>query len=183
MTPNTLHKFRPLIKFSAHCHFIYITACTDENKEHIQSYYKLTEEDLEEINKEWSTNLLIPVDPTKVSNIDNPKAAQNTPGPNKTTKTKQTKKDEEIQYVDSRSVRTASITPEQGGNGEDLEEFKQRPGDKVEIIKKRKGLPPEPSSWKKSKAPMTKMKTTLTPNDFSFLIAAMNEAIEEITEK
>jgi hypothetical protein len=27
------------------------------------------------------------------------------------------------------------------------------------------------------------MKTTLTPDDFSFLLAAMNEAIEEITEK
>jgi hypothetical protein len=30
---------------------------------------------------------------------------------------------------------------------------------------------------------VTKLKTTLTPDDFSFLIAAMNEAIEEITEK
>jgi hypothetical protein len=27
------------------------------------------------------------------------------------------------------------------------------------------------------------MQTTLTPDDFSFLIASMNEAIEEITEK
>jgi hypothetical protein len=26
------------------------------------------------------------------------------------------------------------------------------------------------------------MKTTLTPDDFSFLLATMNEAIEEITE-
>jgi hypothetical protein len=30
---------------------------------------------------------------------------------------------------------------------------------------------------------MTKLKTTLTPDDFSFLITAMNETIEEITEK
>jgi hypothetical protein len=118
-----------------------------------------------------------------MSDIDSPEAAQNTPGPSKTKKTKQTKKDEEIQDVDNRSVRTTSITPEQGGNGEDLEEVEQRPGDEVEIIKKRKGSPPEPSSRKKSKAPVTKLKTTLTPDDFSFLIAAMNEAIEEITEK
>jgi hypothetical protein len=74
-----------------------------------------------------------------------------------------------------------SITTEQGGNGEDLEEVEQRPGDEVEIIKKGKGSPP--SSQKKSKAPMTKMKTTLTPDDFNFLIVAMNESIEKIIEK
>jgi hypothetical protein len=94
-----------------------------------------------------------------------------------------TKKDEEIQDIDSRFVRTASITPEQEGNDEDLEEVEQRPGDEVELIKKRKGSPPKPSSWKKSKAPVTKMQTTLTPDDFSFLLTTMNEAIEEITEK
>jgi hypothetical protein len=128
-------------------------------------------------------DLLIPADPAEVSDIDSPEAAQNTPGPSKTKKTKQTKKDEDIQDVDNRSVRTTSVTPEQGGNGEDLEEVEQRPEDEVEIIKKRKGSPPESSSRKKSKAPVTKMKTTLTPDDFSFLLATMNEAIEEITEK
>jgi hypothetical protein len=131
-----------LIKCSADCHFIYITEHTVENKEQLQSYYKLPEEDLEEITKEWSTYLLIPTDLIEVSNIDSPEAAQNTPGPSKTKKTKHTKKDEEIQDVDNRSVRTTSITPEQGGNGEDLEEVEQRPGYEVEIIKKRKGSPP-----------------------------------------
>ena len=86
-------------------------------------------------------------------------------------------KDEEIQDVDNRSIRTTSVTPEQGGNGEYLEEVKQRPGEKLEIIKKRKGSPLEPSSQKKSKAPVTKLKTTLTLDEFIFLIAAMNEAI------
>ena len=71
-----------------------------------------------------------------------------------------------------------SITPEKGGNGEYLEEVEQRLWDEVEIIKERKGLPPKPSSRTKSKAPVTKMKTILTPDDFIFLIAAMNEAIE-----
>jgi len=54
-------------------------------------------------------------------------------------------------------MRMNSITPDQGGDGGDLEEVKQRPEDKVEIIKKRKGSPPKPSSRKKSKAPVTKI--------------------------
>ena len=127
-------------------------------------------------------NLLIPANLAEVSYINSPEATQNTPGPSKTKKTKQTKKDEEIQDVDRRSVRTAFITPEQGGNGEDLEEVEQRPGDEVENIKKRKGSPLEPSSRNKSTTPMTKLKTTLTPDEFSFLITMMNEAIEEIRE-
>jgi hypothetical protein len=71
MTSNTLHSFRPLIKFSADRHFIYLAAHTDENKEQLQYYYKLTKEDLEEITKEWSTDLLITADPAEVSDIDN----------------------------------------------------------------------------------------------------------------
>jgi hypothetical protein len=54
-------------------------------------------------------------------------------------------------------VRTTSISPDQGGDGEDLEEVEQRPKYEVEIIKKRKGSPPELSSWKKSKEPVTKL--------------------------
>jgi hypothetical protein len=89
------------------------------------------------------------------------------------------KKPKEVQDVDSRSVRTTSVTPDQGGNGEDLEEVEQRPEDKFKVIKKRKGSPPKSPSQKKSKE--TKMQTTLTPDHFSFLLATMNEAIEEIT--
>jgi hypothetical protein len=57
-----------------------------------------------------------------VSDVDNLEVVQNTPGPSKTKKTKQTKKDDDIQDVDNISIRTTSITPEKGGNGEDLEE-------------------------------------------------------------
>jgi hypothetical protein len=96
MTLNTLHRFQPLIKFSVDHHFLYITAYADEKKEQLQSYYKLTEEDLEEITKEWLTDLLIPTDPAEVSDIEKLKAMQITPGPNKTKKTKKAKKDEEI---------------------------------------------------------------------------------------
>ena len=115
-----------------------------------------------------------------VDNIDSPKAAQDTPGPSKTKKTTKTKKDEEIQDIDNISVRTTSITPEQEGNDE---EVKQRPKDEEDSSKKRKVSPLKPSSRKKSRTPVTKMKTTLTLDDFSFLLATMNEAIEEIIEK
>jgi hypothetical protein len=40
------------MKFHVDRHFIYITVFLDEHKEEIQSYYKLTEEDLEEITKD-----------------------------------------------------------------------------------------------------------------------------------
>jgi hypothetical protein len=40
--------------------------CGNEHKEVLQSYYKLTEEDLEEITKEWHVELLIPVDPVEL---------------------------------------------------------------------------------------------------------------------
>jgi hypothetical protein len=70
MTLNTLDRFRPLMKFHADRHFIYITACIDKSKEELQSYYKLTEEDLEEITKEWPAKFLIPVDHAELSDLD-----------------------------------------------------------------------------------------------------------------
>jgi hypothetical protein len=84
--------------------------------------------------------------------------------------------------VDSRSVRTTSVTPDEEGNDEDLEEVEQQPEDEVEVLKKRKGSPSKSSIKKKAKATVTKMKTTLNPDDFSFLLVTLNEAIEEITE-
>jgi BRCT domain type II-containing protein len=74
------------------------------------------------------------VDPTEMSDIDSPEAAHDTPGPNKTKKTKKMKKAKEVQDIDRLSVRTTSIIPDQGGDGEDLEEFEQKPEDEVEII-------------------------------------------------
>jgi hypothetical protein len=70
MMLHTLHRFRSLAKFYADRHFIYITMCGDENKEEMQSYYKLTEEDMEEITKEWSKEFLIPVEDEKLSDLD-----------------------------------------------------------------------------------------------------------------
>jgi hypothetical protein len=60
------------MKFNTDQNFIYITTCADEHKQQLQSYYKLTEEDLEEITKDWLVDLLILVDPTDISDINNP---------------------------------------------------------------------------------------------------------------
>jgi hypothetical protein len=70
MTMNTLHRFRPFVKFHADKQFIYITTHGDEHKEVLHSYYKLTEEDLEEITKEWLAEILIPIDLTKLSDLE-----------------------------------------------------------------------------------------------------------------
>jgi SET domain-containing protein len=58
----------------------------DEHQEKLQSYYKIIEEDLEEITKEWSVDLLIPSNPVDISDIDSPKDThkeQNTLGTNR----------------------------------------------------------------------------------------------------
>jgi hypothetical protein len=141
--PNTLHRFRPLMKFSADRHFIYITACADEHKQQLQSYYKLTEEDLEEITKDWSADLLIPADPAEISDIDSPETAPDTPGPSKIKKT------EEVHDLDNASVKTASISAEQGGDGREIDgaEVEQKKGevtpprDEEDPSKKRKVSP------------------------------------------
>jgi hypothetical protein len=61
MMLNTLHRFRPFVKFHADRNFIYITARGDEHKEEMQTYYKLIEGDMEEITKEWPLEFLIPI--------------------------------------------------------------------------------------------------------------------------
>jgi hypothetical protein len=133
------------MKFNVDHHFIYITARVDEHKQQLQSYYKLTKEDLEEITKDWSADLLIPTDSMEISDIDSPETAQDTPGPSKTKKT------EEIQDIDITSVKNASISPEQGGNGEEVDgtEAEQNKGEvtppkeEEDPSKKKKVPPPE----------------------------------------
>jgi hypothetical protein len=134
----------------------------------LQSYYKLTEDDLEEITKEWSMDLLIPVDPVELSDVDSPEAVRDTPGPRKT------KKNDEPQDIESTSAETPSISPEKGGDGGEIDgtAVEQRKGevtpprDEEDPEKKRKVSPPKPSSRKKMKATRTKFETTLTADDF-----------------
>jgi hypothetical protein len=76
----------------------------------------MMEEDLEDITKEWSVDLLIPANPAKISYIDSLETMQDTPI------TSSTKKTEEVQGLDSASVKTSSISPKQGGDGEELDD-------------------------------------------------------------
>jgi hypothetical protein len=68
MNLNTLHPYRLLAKFHTDQHFIYITTRRDESKEELQSYYKLTNEYMEDYTKEWPTKLLVPVEDVELSN-------------------------------------------------------------------------------------------------------------------
>jgi hypothetical protein len=70
MTLCTLHQFKPLAKFHVDPHFIYITARRDESKEELQSYYNLTDKDMEQIMKEWPEDFHVPVDDAKISDPD-----------------------------------------------------------------------------------------------------------------
>jgi len=61
MTQCTLHQYRSIAKFHANPHFIYITTRRDENQEEFQSYYKMMDDDMEQITKEWTEEILVPV--------------------------------------------------------------------------------------------------------------------------
>jgi hypothetical protein len=67
MTPNTLHKYMPLEKFHADRHFIYIIVHRDESKDELQSYYKLSDEYMEDITKEWSVDFPVLVEYAELS--------------------------------------------------------------------------------------------------------------------
>jgi hypothetical protein len=70
MTPHTLHQYRPIEKFCTDPHFIYITTHRDKNQEELQSYYKLSDEYMEQITKEWSEELLVPIADEELSEIE-----------------------------------------------------------------------------------------------------------------
>jgi hypothetical protein len=70
MTPRTLHQYRLIEKFHVDPHFIYITSRIDENKEELQSYYNLTDEDMEQITKEWLEDFLVPIVDVELFDID-----------------------------------------------------------------------------------------------------------------
>ena len=100
------------MKFSVDLHFTYITTRGDEHKQQLQSYYKLIEDDLEDITKDWSMDLLIPTNPVEISDIDGLETTQDTPRPRKTKNT------EEVQDLSSASGKTASVSPDRGGEEE-----------------------------------------------------------------
>ena len=135
---------------------------------------------MEEITKEWSTYVLVPVDPVEMSDVDSPKTALDTVGPSKIKKTK------EVHDLDNVFVKTASISAEKGGDGAEVESKKGEvtlPRDEEDPSKKRKVSPPKPSSRKKMKATRTNFETTLTSDDFKFIVATLNNAFLKIAEK
>jgi hypothetical protein len=142
------------MKFSANCRFTYIKARSDEHKQQLQSYYKLTKDGLEDITKEWSTDFPIAVDPEDMSDVEIPEAMPDTLGLRKT------KKNDKVEDVPSTSMKTTSISPAQGGDGDELGgiEVEQNrgeitpPREEEDPSMKRKITPPNPSSRKKSRA-------------------------------
>jgi hypothetical protein len=180
------------MKFRTDRHFIYIIAQVNEHKEEVHSYYKLTKEDLEEITKEWLVHFLIPADPAEMlyPKLDSPKASHID---HDTPKTSRRKKTKEFQYLSSALENNASTSPHRGGDDEveeidEKEEEKKQgevtpPRDEANPLKKRKVSPPKPSSRKKSRSTMTKMKIVLIVADFDFIIAAVNDTSQEILQK
>jgi len=178
------------MKFCVDRNFIYIIARDDEHKEQLQSYYKITKEELEEITKDWSTGLLIPIEPTNMSDLDSLETTHkecDTPGPNIMKKTK------EVQDLSSASRNISSVSPNQGGDDE-VEELNRKgveqkpeevtpPIDDFDPLKKRKVSPLKPSPQKKLKSTVIKMNTVITADDFDFIIVALNDASLEIMEK
>jgi hypothetical protein len=140
---------------------------------------------LEDITKEWSANIIVPVDPAEMSDVECPTTMIDILGPSKKKKT------EEVHDLDRASMKTASILVEQGGYGREIDgtEVEPKKGeitlprDEEDPSKKRKVSPPKPSSRKKSKATRTKFETTLTSDDFNFIVTALNDASLEIEEK
>jgi hypothetical protein len=150
------------------------------------------EEDLEEITKDWSEDLLIPADPADMSNpeTDSLEATQkehDTPRPSIRKKT------EEFQDLRSASKNIYLVSLDRGGddkveeiNGKEDEEKQGEvtpPRDEVDPLKKRKVSLLKPSSQKKSRATLTKMQTMLIVNDFDFIITAVNDSSQEILQK
>jgi hypothetical protein len=143
------------------------------------------EYDLEDITKEWSVDLLVLADPMEMSDVDSSEIALDTVRPSKIKNTK------EVHDIDSASMKTASISVEEGGDGEELDgiEVEQNksevtpPRDKEDPSKKRKVSPLKPSSRNKMKATRTKFETTLTSDNFNFIVATLNDASSEIAEK
>jgi hypothetical protein len=198
MTPNTLDRFRPVVKFHADRHFIYITVRRDEHKEELQSYYKLTEEDMEEITKEWPEELLVPVNHAELSDPDLIGSLVVTREEYDAPNSSRKKKKEDVQEIHNTSEETASDSPSRGGDDEvdkeekEGEEDKQKQGEvtpprnpleEAETSKKRKVSPMKPTSRKKSKASKPKLQTVLMVDDFDFIIAAVSDASEDILQR
>jgi hypothetical protein len=131
ITLNTLHRFGPLVNFHVDRHFIYITTYRNERKEELQSYYKLTEEDMEEITKEWPIEFLVLVEDAELSDPDiirRPLVTRVEHDGKRSAKKK--KKKDEFQDIESDEKDNASeeTAPDSfaGGRGDEVNEEEER---------------------------------------------------------
>jgi hypothetical protein len=118
MTSNTLDRFKPLMKFHIDRNFIHITVCIDESKEELQYHYKLTTEDLEEIIKDWPAELLIPANPTELSDLDLIGNPMVTHGAYDAPSSSRKKKKQDLQKVHNTWEETTFKSPSGGGDDE-----------------------------------------------------------------
>jgi hypothetical protein len=198
MTSNTLHRFRPFVKFRVDGHFIYIITSIDEHKEEIQSYYKLAEEDMEEITKEWLVEFLIPVNRVVLSDPDLIGSPLVTHEEYDAPSSSRRKKMKEIQELNIASEETASDSPG-GGEGDEVdkeedkgEEYKQNQGEvtpprdplyEADTSKKRKVSPKKPTSWKNSKASKPQLHIVLTMDDIDLIIVVVSDTSKYILQR
>jgi hypothetical protein len=126
MTPCTLHQYRPIAKFRVDPHFIYITEHRDENQEELQSYYKMMDDDMEQITKEWSEEFLVPVADAELSDTDTigSPIVTRVEHVRQSSGTKKKKKQDEVQDIESDEEDNASEDNGSGSprGGEDEEE-------------------------------------------------------------
>jgi hypothetical protein len=173
MTPHTLNQYRPLEIFFVDAHFIYINTRRDESKEELQSYYKLTDDDMEHITKEWSEEFLVPIFDAELSDtntIGSPLVTQ-VEHVKQSSGTKKKKKKEEIQDIETDEEENASEEngfgflggggdqeDEQGGGDEGEKQGEgeatkpQYPPTETITLQKRKVSPKKPSAIKKMRA-------------------------------
>jgi hypothetical protein len=69
MTLHNLHQYKPIEKFRADPHFIYITAHRDENHEELQLHYNMTDDDMEHTKIERPQEFPVPVTDAKLSTL------------------------------------------------------------------------------------------------------------------
>jgi hypothetical protein len=164
----------------------------------------LTEEDMEEITKEWPAEFLVPVEDVELSDPDiigSPLVTQVEHDGQSSAKKK--KKKEEVQDIesdekDNASEETAPDSPAGGGGDEVNQEEGGEEGDKkekgevtppkdplteVETSKKRKVSPQKPSARKKTRANKPQSKNVLTVDDIDLIITVVEDASEDILQK
>jgi hypothetical protein len=166
MTLNTLHQYRPFVKFRTDRNFNYITTRRDESKEELQSYYKLTKEDMEEITKEWPTEFFVLVKDAVEDAEPSEETAPDSPAEGGGDEVNQEEGEEEGNKQDK-----GEVTPPKD------------PLIEVETSKKRKVSLQKPSARKKTRANKPQSQNVLTVDDIQLIITAVEDASEDILQR